>query len=245
MFWEFGSLTMRLQESSWGLIGRKELTPSGPTLWVSLWPAAPFSAGSSATCYTKSCGMDMQMWEESWFCSSEVLMLIQPESDWTINSGESFPNGCIPWLGLISDFYVKACPHCWFCLPLQVLQDCMRHHSSIVEIGKLWVSPSFCNFENEFREILNLFLGLTLSGLCSGQPPWQVWTAGGSLHQAALYKDGVSHKGTGLFCHNSNTLSALWLEMSWNPKCFTAPTNPTKPGGDRWSPGARCRNRHQ
>lgn len=24
--------------------------------------------------------------------------------------------------------------------PSQVLQDCMRHHGSIVEIGKLWVS---------------------------------------------------------------------------------------------------------
>lgn len=151
MLWGFGSLTMQLQESSWGLIGRKELTPSGPTLWVSLWPAAPFSAGSSATCYTKSCGMDMQMWEDSCFCSSEVLMLIQPESDsWAINSGESFPNGCTPWLGLISDFYVKAWPHCWFCHLYRFYKTAWDTTVLLLKWGNSgWVHSSFCNISLE------------------------------------------------------------------------------------------------
>lgn len=142
MLWGFGSLTMQLQESSWGLIGRKELTPSGPTLWVSLWPAAPFSAGSSATCYTKSCGMDMQMWEDSCFCSSEVLMLIQPESDSLELS--TVVKAFLMAVHMVGPNFWLLCEGVTTLLvlsPLQVLQDCMRHHSSIVEVGKLWVSP--------------------------------------------------------------------------------------------------------
>lgn len=110
----YGSLTVQLQESSWGLTGRKELTLSGPTPWVSLWPAALFSAGSSATCYTKSCGTDTSTWEHSCFCCSVVLILIHVV--------------CEP----MSVLLVVS--------PSQVLQDCMRHHSSLVEVGKLWVS---------------------------------------------------------------------------------------------------------
>lgn len=56
------SLTRRQQKSSWGLTGRREPTPSGPTLWASLWPTAQSSAGSSATCCTRSCGMDTAMY---------------------------------------------------------------------------------------------------------------------------------------------------------------------------------------
>lgn len=37
-------------------------------------------------------------------------------------------------------FFFSSCTFNLF--PSQVLQDCMRHHSSIVEIGKLWVSLS-------------------------------------------------------------------------------------------------------
>lgn len=37
-------------------------------------------------------------------------------------------------------FFFSSCT--FSLLPSQVLQDCMRHHSSIVEIGKLWVSLS-------------------------------------------------------------------------------------------------------
>lgn len=52
------SWTTEQQESSWGLTGRREPTPSGPTRWASLCTAAPSSAGSSATYCTKSCGTD-------------------------------------------------------------------------------------------------------------------------------------------------------------------------------------------
>lgn len=66
----------------------------------------------------------------------------------------------------------------------------------------------------------HLFWGLLLPGLCSGQPPWQIWTACGYIHQAALYKVGVSHEGEGFSCHSNNTQSASWVKRSWNSKCF-------------------------
>lgn len=45
------------QTSSWGRIKRVEPQPFGPTPSTSRCPATPWSAGSSATCCTKCCGV--------------------------------------------------------------------------------------------------------------------------------------------------------------------------------------------
>lgn len=169
--------------------------------------------------------------------------------------------------------------------PSQVLQDCMRHHSSLVEIGKLWVSPYIFSFflfltyflKTEFqnnavetykfviywiswKDGFNLYLCSILPCLlllCSGQPPWQIRTAGGSVYQAALHKNGISCKGKSLpvTCRPTQNFykiadgkiwgfyTVYWKKALNLQKCTsTAPRNPTKPGGFRWSPGAHCRN---
>lgn len=40
---------------------------------------------------------------------------------------------------------------------LQVLQDCMRHHGSLVEIGKIWVSDT-CSKTNKIIIIMYLLI---------------------------------------------------------------------------------------
>lgn len=106
---------------------------------------------------------------------------------------------CVFWV------FFSSCTFHLF--PSQVLQDCMRHHSSIVEIGKLWVSLSItvvliylCSYVCPIRAKEASSFNCAHQTLCpllshSGPPPWPIWAARVHLFQDAVHKNGISRKG--------------------------------------------------
>lgn len=130
------------------------------------------------------------------------------------------------------------CVFCFFSsctlnlFPSQVLQDCMRHHGSIVEIGKLWVSLSItvvliylCSYVCPIRTEEASSFNCAHQTLClllsrSGPPPWPIWTARVHLFQAAVHKNGISRKGMPLLCHMSQDRVCFLDVKIWRLQTF-------------------------
>lgn len=102
--------------------------------------------------------------------------------------------------------------------PLQVLQDCMRHHSSLVEIGKLWVSQ-FILLRCWWKQLYT-YSGAYVFLVCVQGNLHDRYGQLVGLYTKLLCTKLEFHTKVMVFFVIVTTQSASRSKRPWNAKCF-------------------------